>query len=844
MVWFKHSLLIFVSSILFACGGDGSVDLSGGGSSGGDGGTSSSTTASIGIALYTCADGINTALIPQGCVKTNTVPSDTDTYVVVTLSNASAIANELVSLSTSSAELKATTILIGDNGIGHTTMSARTDATNADSVIATYSYQSNGETATVTATENYQVQINSGGSGGLNELQLALYDCNGVARDQIPTGCNVTNSLSIESPITAVARLSYTGGAPASNELISLSTTNADLSAETILTDQSGLGIATLFAQLETTGADSLVASNSELGVTTSANYQVGQANLMMTLSSSLTDGATLGSDATASISATITDSQGDLYTTPVAIGFASSCSAQDLAKISDSVTTVNGVATAIYQADGCSGSDTITVTPSISVIDPENYVIDIATTKASGITFQSATPQTIYLKESVGETIAELVYVVTDPTGKPKSGQEVTFALDSKLHGVKISPLIAQSNASGEVLTRVTSGNMSGTVVVNASFSDPDTGSIISSTSNALAIHTGVPSQQSMSLSASTLALEAWGIDGVNSTLTLRVSDENNNPIPNDTTIVFESDGGQISGNCKTSGEDTNSSCSVSWASQNPRPKGHLYDLPAGSCNAPGYIPGDLVNTQGNNRYGVGRASVLAVTVGQEYYSDVNGNRIYDTGETFTALGEAFVDSNENGSYDVAGIINHDSVNVEERFRDYNENNEYDSATGIKDSTVPASSIVELFNGLSCIVDSDTNGLCTRDLVEVRDSVVLIMATSGANILISDTTNTSPVSSVDLTAVSSQGLVITVQDLNGNQMPAGTTVSIGSNNGELSGQTSFTVPDGVRLCDLIGLSVIQESSPNNRTEGTMTVTVTSPGGVESSRSIAIIDAG
>ncbi|WP_432460778.1 hypothetical protein [Agarivorans sp. QJM3NY_25] len=106
MVWFKHSLLIFVSSILFACGGDGSVDLSGGGSSGGDGGTSSSTTASIGIALYTCADGINTALIPQGCVKTNTVPSDTDTYVVVTLSNASAIANELVSLSTVVLNLK------------------------------------------------------------------------------------------------------------------------------------------------------------------------------------------------------------------------------------------------------------------------------------------------------------------------------------------------------------------------------------------------------------------------------------------------------------------------------------------------------------------------------------------------------------------------------------------------------------------------------------------------------------------------------------------------------------------------------------------------------------------
>jgi len=848
MAWLKHSLLIALSTMLFACGGDGSVDLSGGGiggDSGDSGGDNGATpTAAIGIGLYSCPDDIDTAVIPVGCEQTNTVPSDSDTYVVVTLSNSTSIANELVNLSTTSAELDAETILIGANGVGQTTMRARSGATNADAVTATYSYTNSGDdSTTVSASENYQVQINSG-NGGQNTLQLALYDCNGVARDQIPDGCNSANSLSIESPLTAVARLSYTGGTAAANELINLATTNADLSADTILTNQQGLAIATLFAQLETTGADSITASNDDLGVSATANYQVGQANLNMALSSSLATGETLDSDATASFSATITDGDGNLYTTPIAIAFSSSCSTQDLADISDSVTTVNGVATAIYQATGCSGSDTITVTPSISVIDPQNYTIDIAVSEASGITFASASPQTIYLKESVGETISELRFIVTDSTGNPKAGQQVDFALDSSLHGVTISPLTAQSNAAGEVLTRVTSGSMSGAVVVIASFSDPDTGDIISATSNALAIHTGVPFQQSMSLSASTLALEAWDIDGVNSDITLRVSDENNNPVADDTTIVFEADGGQVSGNCKTTGQDSNSACTVTWSSQNPRPKGHLYNLPAGRCNAPGYIPGDVSNTEGNNLYGIGRATVLATTDGQETYSDANGNRVYDTGETYTALGEAYLDSNENGSYDTAGVINHDSADVEERFRDYNENSEFDTATGIKDSSIPAASITELFNGLSCTVAADAEGVCTRDLVEVRDSVVLVMATSGANILISDATNSVPVSSVDLTAVSSQGLVITVQDLNGNQMPAGTEVSISTNNGELSGQTSFTVPDGVRLCDLMSLSVIREATPNNRSEGAMTVTVTSPGGVESSASITVIDAG
>ena len=103
MVWLKHCLLILMSSMLFACGGDGSVDLSGGGNdSGGDNGSdpSSSSSASLGVALYSCPDDIDTALIPNGCTQTNTVPSDTDTYVVVTLSNSSYIANELVGLST------------------------------------------------------------------------------------------------------------------------------------------------------------------------------------------------------------------------------------------------------------------------------------------------------------------------------------------------------------------------------------------------------------------------------------------------------------------------------------------------------------------------------------------------------------------------------------------------------------------------------------------------------------------------------------------------------------------------------------------------------------------------
>ncbi|WP_026960136.1 Ig-like domain-containing protein [Aliagarivorans taiwanensis] len=680
-----------------------------------------------------------------------------------------------------------------------------------------------------------------GDGTGTAALSLTLYDCNGIS--DIPNGCATTSSLSIESPATVVAQLKDADGNAAANQVISLATTNVNLSAEAILTDSSGQAIATLFAQLETTGADTLSATNDNLGASSSIGYQVGQPNLSMTLVAGIDESETLSADATTSFTATITDGNGDLYTTPVDISFSSGCATSSLANLSETVTSVNGVATAIYEAQGCSGADTITATPAVSVISPQQATINIAETNANSIDFVSATPETIYLSESVGSTISVVRFRVLNALDQPKSGQVVEFALDSSLHGVSISPMSAQSNADGEVVTRVTSGRMSGTVVVTASFTDEDNKQV-SATSNSLAIRTGIPTQETMSLSAETLAVEAWNVDGVTSELILRVSDENNNPVPDNTSVVFTAEGGQVTANCLTSGETTNSSCTVSWVSQNPRPKGHVRSFASGSCGAPGYIPVDVANTQGTNVYGVGRATILATTLGQETFSDANGNRVFDSGETYTALPEAWVDADENGSFNSSGIFNHDDDNVTEDFRDFNNNNEYDSATGVNNSSIPAASVTELYNGLSCTPDSETAGICTRDFVEIRDSVVIVMATSAANILISDSSNTAAKSEVDLITNASESLVITVQDLNGNQMPAGTSVSLSTDNGELSGTTSFNIADGTRLCDTFGVTVVRETSPNNRSEGSLIVEVTSPAGVVTSRSITVRDSG
>jgi hypothetical protein len=824
----------------------------------------------------------------------------------------------------------------------------------------------------------------SGGSDGEDTetatLSIELFDCKNVPEEQIPSLCNTTSSISLDSPATAVIRLLDQNGSAAGNEIISLSSEQATLSSAQVITDTSGYAIATLFAKVDSDAAGTLTAQNTQLDAESSANFSVGASNLVMELTSALAADQTLAVDATTTFTVTIGDGNGGLYTTPVSVSFTSSCVATETASITESVTTVNGTATAIYEPKGCSGSDTITATPALSVLTSKQINISIAETKASSIAFVSALPTTIYLDESVGTKISVLTFKVLDKTGNPKSGQTVDFEADASLFGLSLSPTSGESNASGEVVTRVTSGTMPGSVVVTASFTD-ENDTEISAVSNSLNIHTGTPSQSSMSLSASVLSLEAWNYDGVVSDLTLRVSDENKNPVPNDTSVTFTAEGGQVTGSCRTTGQDSNSGCNVTWVSQNDRPKGHIYDLPAGVCIAPGIIPTDVTNTQGTNYYGVGRATVLAYTLGQEVFADVNGNRVFDTGETYTELGEAWVDANEDGSYNSTGIFNHDFDNVNEAYNDYNENGGYDTTTGVWNSNDPVDAVAATFNGLLCTKESETAGNCSRDLVEIRDQLTLVMATSEANILLThfagtgvgyqldqvltqttisvvdastasvgeiatingrsyeitsvDATNNNlvvkgglyntisigetvfissgnlevdgftfsnatelsvsggtgtiitgdmididgetylvrygtsgdgsieiaggfkystpvnsaislqanrPVSSVDLTVLPYHSLAVTIQDLNGNQMPATSAVAISTANGSVSGALGYNIADGTRLCDVHFITVEPEASPNNKTVGSLTVSVTSPGGVETISGLTVFD--
>lgn len=333
---------------------------------------------------------------------------------------------------------------------------------------------------------------------------------------------------------------------------------------------------------------------------------------------------ANLSAGGSTSITATFVTQTGNLYTEDVTVMFNSPCIAQGLASITTPVDTNTGVATATYTANGCSGTDEVTATATVDDSTmTANGIVSIAPAAIGSIQFISADPTNIGLKGMGGIGRSEsstLTFRVIDRTGSPVSNAEVRFALNTEVGGLGVHPgpqdPPAITTADGYVQAHVVSGRTATPVRVTATVLS--TTPQISTQSDALTVTTGIPDSDSVSLSVERLNAEGWLLDGTTVPVTVRLSDRYNNPVPDDTGVIFYTTGGSIDGECLTEG----GVCSVTWVSQDPRPID-------------------------------GIARIIAIAIGEESFNDANSNSFFDDGEQFEDLGEPYVDENENGEYD-----------------------------------------------------------------------------------------------------------------------------------------------------------------------------------------------
>ncbi|MDG6774918.1 hypothetical protein QCB45_11290 [Thiomicrorhabdus sp. ZW0627] len=313
-------------------------------------------------------------------------------------------------------------------------------------------------------------------------------------------------------------------------------------------------------------------------------------------------------------------------------------------------------------------------------------------TSSAGSIQFISATPEFMSLKGTggvgYGET-SQVTFKVVDIYGAPIEGATINFNLSTTVGGLSLSPSSASTNSSGLVTTTVQAGTISTPVRVGASVTLSD-GKLIYVQSDLLTVTTGIPDQNSISLSMDKFAPEGWDYDGETVKVTARLGDRFNNPVPDGTVINFTTEGGLIQSSCQTA----DSVCSVVWTSQSPRPADH-------------------------------RSTVMAYAIGHETFYDSNANGVFDDGDSFDDIGEAFRDDDETGTYNPNSG---NGFSADEKLIDYDANAAYTAADGV-------------YNGVPCEhttnCPTDANNVAGRSnfLTNVRDSGVIIMASSAPNV-------------------------------------------------------------------------------------------------------------
>lgn len=509
------------------------------------------------------------------------------------------------------------------------------------------------------------------------------------------------------------------------------------------------------------TGSGTTTQQSVSLGSGTGTSFASGQLNIGVT---------SLSAGGQTSITATLVDTiTNSLYTTPVDVAFSSSCSGQGLATLTTPITSSGGTAVTTYQATGCEGTDTIIATATVNGTSlSATGTVSVQPAVVGSLAFVSVTPQQIGLKGTGLTEAATVVFLVKDQNGNPVPNKQVNFVLRNNTGGTSLSSSSDTSTAEGLVQTTVNAGTVPETVKVEASYAADPT---IRTQSDGLVISTGIADNDSFSLSAESLNVEGLEYDGIKVKVNVYAADHYNNPVPDGSSVLFHTEGGQIGSSCTT----VAGGCTVEWTSSNPRPAD-------------------------------GRSTITATMIGEESFTDLDGDGYFNNSDTFVDLPEAFRDYNEDGVR-----------NAGEEFYDYTGDYSYTPGDN-------------LYNGVLCKHAT----LCAGDPgVHVRRNLVIVMSGSTAYVTPSSSPITIPLGGVY------QG-TISIADANGQVMPTGTTVNISTTNGRLISEGSHTI----HSTSQVGPTTLDISlEPDGTSDsGLLIVKVTTPKKTVTTRSFTVED--
>ncbi|WP_100643551.1 Ig-like domain-containing protein [Alteromonas facilis] len=746
-------------------------------------------------------------------ISVNSFAADETACIQATLTEDGVpLGNQIIEFTSAIGVLDIESKVTNQSGIAQVFLSAQDGLLGAGSVSASYSTLQDQAAIEFVASDN--------NSSAPATLSLTMFNQVGDS----------TLRFKADQQVRLQAMLLSADGAPVENEILTFSVTRGNLAITDVLTNAQGMAEVVLTAETDNIGAgiatvtifgddtDSLVNTlNYEIQSVDAVEQDVVRIGyfendvffedvLGVTGASSEQD-IVIGAGATLGLLVGLADADDNPIVGSTPITFSSSCVTDGKATIDENVATVNGRASSTYEdincASGAGNDDIITATVLVNNTPLTiSRSIELLPESIGSIEFVTAEPSSIVLQGTGGQgsaSVSTVTFQVNGELGNPLAQKAVQFELSTTVGGLSLSPAEGLTNSQGQVSTRVTAGNVPTAVRVSASTTTADN-TVISTQSDILTVNTGLPDQNSFSLSTSNPNPEAASINGQQVTVTAYLADAFNNPVPDGTAVSFTTEGGQIQPSCTT----LNGSCSVEWTSADPRVDDH-------------------------------RVTVLATAIGHETLYDSNGNNVYDDedggalnlgGDSgfglpssnttgFADISEAWRDDNENDSYDAVEV-----------FLDYDGNGTFSQANAA-------------FDGPQCQANN-----CGANGLHVRRALVMIMASSNALISVLENNvelvnnygggSNSPV--LNIARGESASFTLRVRDTAEQTMPSDTSVLVETSSGSVAGQTDISInknnrAGGSSLEFVLTNDLTVDDDPIN---ATVSITVTSPSGVVS----------
>ena len=517
---------------------------------------------------------------------------------------------------------------------------------------------------------------------------------------------------------------------------------------------------------------------------------------------------STVSINGSATIQAAVTTAPGSAVPDGVIVTFNSSDST--IGAVTPQGTTANGAATATFTATAKAGA--VTITAKAGAVT-QTITLTVASSPVS-IEFLSATPPVIGLKGTGQTEVSTITFFVKDINGSPVSdGTTVSFVMAGPSGGRQPAdggeylatddgtPTTASSvTAGGSAAVTLHSGTRAGNVAIVASVTV--SGSTISASTGPLSIGGGVAAANHSALASNPVHLAGLAFYGLTSTVSAFLADRYGNyNVLEGTTVSFFAEAGAIDRSGIT---DSTGAAQAIFRTQTPAPDRVTIEPWENNLitylNATYDFGFDLfgnalspIPTDGSVHPRNGWSTILGTFTGEESFIDenlagrftknlvnplalpcpagysaeidaVSGNR----SECFIDEPEPFLDRNDNGTRDDGS-----GSDAFEEYVDTNQDNIWNGPNGVWD-------------GPGCTTVS-----CQPNKVIGRSTTIGL--TNGARYCA-----LSPPTSFALGNGGSRTIRFVAADQNLNLLEPGTTISVSAAGATLSGETSYTVLDGL----------------------------------------------